>query len=570
MRLTGSWEKAVSGQLGAMRLTSIRSKMLVFAVIATLVPSVSTTWVFYTQNRHAQSDKIGEQLATLSSEATRELDLWLKERDLDLKVFASSDEVANVTRASNSRAALARATGYLTSVRQKYTDYYEELMVVGMDGHVIATSGGTPGTVALPAEWQKEIRAGTSILSDARWDSTRSKAVMLAAVPVHIATGQTLGALTARVNLATVDSILKRFEPNAGRTYIATEEGHLVSSSVGSSSALLQAKISTGALKLLTGRPGATVQFSDPQGVPVAGVLAPMSRFHWVVLSEMPVAEAYRQVNRLRNLTILVLGALLLGVGSIAYVLGLLIVRPLNRLSAGAAKVAAGDLSVDLPVMGGGEVTYLTEVFNDMVKRLREGREALDAINETLRVKNEELQRLSLTDGLTGLDNRRQLMQTLDAEVERSRRHDHRFAVVMLDVDHFKRYNDTHGHLAGDEVLTRVGALLRECTRGVDCSARYGGEEFVLVLPETGVDRAVEVAERIRARLATEDFANGRITLSAGVAQFPKDGETPETILSSADAALYRAKGEGRDRVVLADGPAAAQPANGAAKSRKK
>src|SRR5690349_57388 len=216
-----------------MRLTSIRSKMLVFAVIATLVPSVSTTWVFNIQNRHAQSDKIGEQLATLSSEATRELDLWLKERDLDLKVFASSDEVANVTRASNSRAALARATGYLTSVRQKYTDYYEELMVVGMDGHVIATSSGTPGTVDLPRDWQKEIRTGTSVLSDAVWDSTRGKAVMLAAVPIHIATGQTLGALTARVNLATVDGILKRFQPAVGRTYIATEEGGLVGSSAG-------------------------------------------------------------------------------------------------------------------------------------------------------------------------------------------------------------------------------------------------------------------------------------------------------------------------------------------------
>ncbi|HXI33899.1 MAG TPA: cache domain-containing protein, partial [Gemmatimonadales bacterium] len=210
-----------------MRLASIRSKMLVFAVIATLVPSVSTTWVFYIQNRHAQSDKIGEQLATLSSEATRELDLWLKERDLDLKVFASSDEASNVTRASTSRPALARATGYLTSVRQKYTDYYEELMVVGMDGHVIATSGGTSGTVELPQDWQKEIRSGTSILSDAVWDSTRGKAVMLAAVPIHVASGQTLGALTARVNLATVDAILKKYQPTVGRSYIATEDGHL-------------------------------------------------------------------------------------------------------------------------------------------------------------------------------------------------------------------------------------------------------------------------------------------------------------------------------------------------------
>lgn len=524
-----------------MRLTSIRSKMLAFAVIATLVPSILTTWVYYVQNRHAQSDKIGEQLATLSTDATRELDLWLKERLLDLKVFASSDEVAgNVTRASTSRAALARATGYLNSVRQKYTDYYEELMVVAMDGHVVATSSGNPTAVNLPADWQKEVRAGNSIFSDATWDSTRGKAVMLAAVPIHLATGQTLGALTGRLNLATVDSILKNFEPVAGRTYLAIDDGRLVSSSAGSNATLLRTRMARSAVRPLATHPGATVQFSDPENVAVAGVLAPVTRFHWVVVATMPVAEAYRQVNRLRNATILVLAALLLGVGSIAYLLGLLIVRPLNRLSAGAAKVAAGDLSVDLPVMGGGEVTYLTEVFNNMVARLREGRE--------------KLERLSLTDGLTGLDNRRHLMQKLGSEVERARRHRHGFSVVMLDVDHFKDYNDAHGHLAGDDVLVRLGALLRECTRDVDCSARFGGEEFVLVLPETSSGRATEVAERIRARMAQEQLGNGRITLSAGVAEFPAHGETSEGILSAADAALYRAKNEGRDRVAQAPG----------------
>jgi diguanylate cyclase (GGDEF)-like protein len=370
------------------------------------------------------------------------------------------------------------------------------------------------------------------------------------------------GFLYARAHPDELVAAVKKFSPTVGDTYIATEDGGLVSSSTGSSAGMLRSRIDRDALKLLTARPGATVQFTDYEGVQVAGVLASMSRFHWVVLAEEPLAEAYRQVNHLRNVTILVLAALLLVVGTIAYLLGQLIVRPVTRLSAGAAKVAAGDLSVDLPVLGGGEVSYLTAVFNDMVTRLRESREALDAINETLRVKNEELQRLSLTDGLTGLDNRRQLMQTLGAEVERSRRHGHDFAVVMLDVDHFKRYNDTHGHLAGDDVLTRVGGILRECTRGVDCSARYGGEEFVLVLPETGVDRASEVAERIRARLSKETFANGRVTLSAGVAQFPRDGETPESVLSSADAALYRAKDEGRDRVVQATpaAPAAESP----------
>ena len=102
------------------------------------------------------------------------------------------------------------------------------------------------------------------------------------------------------------------------------------------------------------------------------------------------------------------------------------------------------------PVISGGEVGYLTQVFNHMVVRLREGREALDAANDTLRKKNEELERVSVTDGLTGLYNRRRLMEVLSDEARRSQRLKHTFAVLMVDVDHFKKYNDSFGHLAGD------------------------------------------------------------------------------------------------------------------------
>jgi diguanylate cyclase (GGDEF)-like protein len=202
--------------------------------------------------------------------------------------------------------------------------------------------------------------------------------------------------------------------------------------------------------------------------------------------------------------------------------------------------VAAGDLTVELPAGGVGEVGYLTRVFNTLVARLRE------------RESQAQLERLSLTDALTGLYNRRHLMGTLATEVQRSQRLRRPFSLLMADVDHFKQYNDTYGHPAGDAALTRIAEILRKTTRGVDCVARYGGEEFVVMLLETTLGTATIVAERIRAHVASEQFANGRITISIGVAECPSDGDTPESLIESADAALYEAKDRGRDRVVTA------------------
>jgi diguanylate cyclase (GGDEF)-like protein len=271
-------------------------------------------------------------------------------------------------------------------------------------------------------------------------------------------------------------------------------------------------------------------------------------------VAEIPTAQAYAEVRMLRNMAILILVALVLGIGLIAYQLGLLIVRPLDRLTRGAAVVASGDFTVDLPPAGGGEVGLLTMVFNDMVARLREGRAQLNAANETLRRQNEQLERLSITDGLTGLYNRRRLMELLAGEVERSKRMAHVCTVLMMDVDNFKRYNDAHGHQAGDAVLKGLGDVLRESTREIDCAARYGGEEFFVLLPETEIKEASEVAERIRTRLKERIFLGGRVTLSVGIAAYPEHGETPEDLIAAADAALYQAKREGRDRVLQAAG----------------
>ena len=145
-------------------------------------------------------------------------------------------------------------------------------------------------------------------------------------------------------------------------------------------------------------------------------------------------------------------------------------------------------------------------------------------------------------------------METLESETHRANRSKSPFAILMVDVDHFKKFNDTHGHIAGDEALKVVAGVLQEATREIDHVARYGGEEFLVVLPDTDIDGAIKAADRIRERLAERSVAVGEqaatLTVSTGVAEFPADGDSPEALIASADAALYQAKRRGRDRVV--------------------
>jgi diguanylate cyclase (GGDEF)-like protein len=164
-----------------------------------------------------------------------------------------------------------------------------------------------------------------------------------------------------------------------------------------------------------------------------------------------------------------------------------------------------------------------------------------------------EAQRLSTTDPLTGLWNFRYLSMSLAREIERSTRFDRPLAVLMLDLDHFKQVNDVHGHARGDTVLRELAQRVQEQIREVDTFARYGGEEFVVVLPETTVEGAAQLADRICEAIRREPFrvegeAPLDITLSIGGAAFPDHGSTPATLMRSADRALYVAKAEGRNR----------------------
>jgi diguanylate cyclase (GGDEF)-like protein len=167
---------------------------------------------------------------------------------------------------------------------------------------------------------------------------------------------------------------------------------------------------------------------------------------------------------------------------------------------------------------------------------------------------HETLKNQAVRDPLTGLFNRRYLEETLEREIHKVARTGTSVGIIMIDIDHFKRFNDTYGHDAGDTVLRELGSLLKEKVRAEDIACRYGGEGFTLILPDATEEVTKERAEELRnAFKQLTTVRRNNISLSCGVALFPKHGITGDTILKAADEALYRAKAAGRNQVLVAD-----------------
>ena len=233
--------------------------------------------------------------------------------------------------------------------------------------------------------------------------------------------------------------------------------------------------------------------------------------------------------------------------------------------------IAAGDYDQRLEFMG-----EFSTAFNTMAEKLKETRvnlmaeiavrkkteEVLLQTQDQLKARIAEIESLheilrdqAIRDALTGLYNRRYLNETLGRELARAGRSGSPVSLVMIDIDHFKKFNDTHGHEAGDLVLVTLGNLLSAGTRKSDICCRFGGEEFVAILPDAAIGVAIRRAENWRQTFASQEIAFGekrlKATFSGGISSFPEDGETAEEVLRKADEALYRAKAEGRNRLIV-------------------
>lgn len=260
----------------------------------------------------------------------------------------------------------------------------------------------------------------------------------------------------------------------------------------------------------------------------------------------------------LRRWALGTVGLFLFIAGALFFGLNRVVIRPVAVLERTVQRMGEGHLTARVPPLPGREMRELSEIVNRMASALQAERENLEHTvadrTRELSEANARLERLAVTDGLTGLFNHRRFQEALHSELLRCERHKRPLGVLMLDVDFFKKVNDSMGHPAGDELLRRLAEVLGKDLRQTDLISRYGGEEFAVLLPETTKAEALQVADRMREaveqKVNVEKVWTQHITVSIGVATFPEDGKTAEAVLEAADQALYVAKRQGRNRVV--------------------
>lgn len=279
--------------------------------------------------------------------------------------------------------------------------------------------------------------------------------------------------------------------------------------------------------------------YIDKNGETIAEITEPITladdQLGYVILGYSHT-EITQKISNLNNKTLITLLAGFAGAFLLTILLTSMITRPLIQLEKTALKISRGNFEIEKPdTNSNDEFNLLSQTMYSMAKRLEE---------------------LVYNDPLTGLYNRQLLNIRLSEELARSRRHARPLALLLVDIDHFKRINDTHGHLVGDEMLVAITSLIAKHIREVDCLARFGGEEFIILAPDMTENNARQLlAERIRSAVANEEFnifsvkQNLRITLSVGLALYPRDAKNEKELIAAADQALYAAKYSGRNQV---------------------
>ena len=508
------------------RFWSIRAKVFALVILAALLPTFLVGTSSYWTARRALGEKLSDQLNTKASLASSRVSEWLSERRYDANVFASSSIVVeNLERGSNGRppGGSPLIASYLEEVRGR-SRVYSLLAVLDANRKMVAVSRSPEESSFLPEEKLSDDAAFVE------WNEAGQARFWLS-TPIAGAAGKTVGFLVLASDFDALREELAKDAPFDRLVLTAGDRAVFAHPD----------PVSNESTPKLAPEVGTLTEYRDAHGARILAAARAIEGIDGEPMVLVVAADwktAFAAVTDLGRSIVLLSVFVAVLVIALAYGLVVSLTDPLEKLTAGARALARGDYSHELSVSTRDEIGDLTKVFIQMTSALKRSHEGLE--------------RLSATDELTKLGNRRQFRKALDEELARAEKTGVGFALVLIDLDHFKSYNDRFGHVRGDALLERVGAYLLQAIDSPAIAARYGGEEFVLILPKTGIEAAAAQAEWIRVGFFEAHGEEAEVTLSLGVAAWPRDGRAALEIIDAADRALYDAKNSGRNRVVVA------------------
>lgn len=546
-------------QLKNQKFRSVRNRLLVFSVLVTLIPSFGMGWFWFDLTRTATTEKIEQKLVDSVGIAEREINLWFKERNYDLRVFANSfvvlENLSQYRTAIGSEkkkqekqtsAYLRKIATYLTFVRNEFKDY-RRLLVLDNDGQIIAASDTADQSrpIILPDNWKNQMDSARFFMGDAYFIEEDLSPLVLIGIPLLFEQNSTqLGFFVMEVRLQGLLPLLKGSLPKTEREMGAAtiillrKDGHYILSSAWPENHR-ETAMATPEVLNQTKNPRHLQDFVDDRQVRVVGLAGSFDNFPWDLVIAENSDNVFAGLIQARNHIILITILLTIIIGGTATIVARQFIIPLKALTNGVLRVAGGDLDVSVNILRNDELGLVTGMFNEMVRRLKENQA--------------KLEQLATTDSLTGLANRKRIMADVVINCEHYRRYATEFSILMIDIDFFKTVNDSRGHLAGDAVLVQLAQLFRETLRTLDQAGRYGGEEFLIILGQTDLHMALQIAERIR--LAVEqhifvyDDVSLHVSISVGAAGINAEDHNAVGLIGRADKALYEAKAAGRNRI---------------------
>lgn len=526
--------------------------MVVMAVLVTTAVTISVA--LYIMKRDIK-DLIGEQQFSALKNISVAINESFYNRHVALRALAQG--------LPNSAIAHPEQLQEYISQHSSLTEIFRNFLVIRPDGELLANYINTSlvGKVNFTGRefMQRTLKERRGIISRPFYSNIIDRPVVAMTEPVFDAQGNIVLIFAGAVDLRQ-DSFISGYSSlkfgKSGFMFILTQDGMIVNHP--NPARLLQPVDQQSDIgRALDGFEG-SIEGLTHEGEPALFSFTRIQGVDWIVGSVFLEQDAFEPIREIQHQALLVTLALAIGFGLLAWIIMSRLLNPLHRLHQHIQKIHAAKIYDEVPLdYRKDEIGDLGSAFNALMRERRDAEVELKQARIHLESMNKTLERLALEDDLTGLSNRRRFDMALHEEFSRAMRTAQPLALVMIDVDHFKQFNDIYGHVAGDDCLSKVGRLIRaHQSRPADVMARYGGEEVAVLLPDTDLMGALEVAERIRLavrQLAIVHAGNpvGIVTVSAGVAAFVPERELdePDQLLRLADSALYFAKQQGRDRV---------------------